>query len=131
MEGREHYSNLQKGSKTDAGNYRPVSLTSVLGKVMESFVRDHLVDHMTKNTLFCEAQHGFVPGCSCMTHLLITLELWTDILDRGVSLDCIYLHFMKAFDSVPHERLLSKLDAYGIEGPLRGVYLVQFYLSFS
>ena len=50
----------KKGSKTDAGNYRPVSLTYVLGKVMESFIRDHLVDHMTKNTLFCEAQHGFV-----------------------------------------------------------------------
>ena len=54
-----------------------------------------------------------------MTQLLITLELWTKILDRGVSLDCIYLDFKKAFDSVPHERLLSKLDAYGIGGPLK------------
>ena len=54
-----------------------------------------------------------------MTQLLITLELWTEILDRGVSLDCIYLDFKKAFDSVPHERLLSKLDAYGIGGPLK------------
>ena len=77
------------------------------------------MDHMTKNTLFCEAQHGFVPGLSCMTQLLITLELWTEILDRGVSLDCIYLDFKKAFDSAPHERLLSKLDAYGIGGPLK------------
>ena len=58
------------------------------------------MDHMTKNTLFCEAQHGFVPGRSCMTQLLITLELWTKILDSGVSLDCIYLDFKKAFDSV-------------------------------
>ena len=104
----------KKGSKTDAGNYRPVSPTSVQGKVMESFV-----DHMTKNTLFCEAQHGFVPGRSCMTQLLITLELWTEILDRGVSLDCSYLDFKKAFDSVPHERQLSKRDAYGIGGPLK------------
>ena len=119
----------KKGSKTDAGNYRPVSLTSVLGKVMESFVRDHLVDHMTKNTLFCEAQHGFVPGRSCMTQLLITLELWTEILDRGVSLDCIYLDFKKAFDSVPHERLLSKLDAYGIGGPLKAWTLDQRFLT--
>ena len=109
----------KKGSKKDAGNYRPASLTSVLGKVMESFIRDHLVDHMTKNTLFCEAYHGVVPGCSCMTQVLITLELWTEILDSGVSLDCIYLDFKKAFDSVPHERLLSKLDAYGIGGPLK------------
>ena len=70
----------KKSSKTDAGNYRPVSLTSVLGKVIESFISDHLVDHMTKNILFCEAHHGFVPGRSCMTQLLITLELWTEIL---------------------------------------------------
>ena len=54
-----------------------------------------------------------------MTQLLITLEVWTNILDSGVSLDCIYLDFKKAFDSVPHERLLSKLDAYGIGRPLK------------
>ena len=108
-----------KCSKTDVRHYRPVSLTSVLGKVMESFIRDHLVDHMTKNLLFCEAQHGCVLGRSCMTQLLITLELWTEILDSGVSLDCIYVDFKKAFDSVPHQRLLSKRDAYGIGGPLK------------
>ena len=77
------------------------------------------MDHMMNNTLFCEAQHGFVPGRSCITQPLITLELWAEILDRGVSLDCIYLDFKKAFDSVPHERLLSKLDDYGIGGPLK------------
>ena len=108
----------KKSSKADTGNYRPVSLTSVLGKVMESFIRDHLVDHMTKHTIFCESQHGFVPGRPCITQLLITLELWTELLDSGVSLDCIYLDFKKAVDSVPHQRLLSKLDAYSIGGPL-------------
>ena len=77
------------------------------------------MDHMTKNRLICEAQHGFVPSRSCMTQLLITLELWTEILDCGVSLDCIYLDFKKAFDSVPHQRLLSKLGSYGIGGPLK------------
>ena len=74
---------------------------------------------MTKNTLCCEAQHGFVPGRSRMTQLLITLELRTEILDSGVYLDCIYLDFKRAFDSVPHEILLSKLDAYGLGGPLK------------
>ena len=54
-----------------------------------------------------------------MTQLLIILEIWTTILDSGLSLDCIYLDFKKAFDSVPHQRLLSKLDAYGIRGPLK------------
>ena len=65
------------------------------------------MDHMTKNTLFCEAQHGFVPGHSCMTLLLIALELWTEILDRGVSLDCIYLDFKKAFDCSPRKTTLK------------------------
>ena len=77
------------------------------------------MDHMKKNRLFCEAQHGFVQGRSCMTQLLITLELWTEILDSGVPLDCIYLDFKNAFDSVPHQRLLSKLDAYSIAGSLK------------
>ena len=108
----------KKGKKTIPGNYRPVSLTSVVGKVMESLIRDKLVEHMTEGRHFCDAQHGFVPGRSCMTQLLVTLELWTDWLDKGEALDVIYLDFKKAFDSVPHIRLLQKLKAYGVEGDL-------------
>ena len=65
----------KKGRRTAVGNYRPVSLTSVVGKLMESLVRDHLVEHMMRNKLFCDAQHGFVPGRSCMTKLLVVIEL--------------------------------------------------------
>ena len=54
-----------------------------------------------------------------MTQLIVTIELWTEILDSGAPLDVIYLDFKKAFDSVPHKRLLSKLDAYGIGGPIK------------
>ena len=108
----------KKGSKTTPGNYRPVSLTSVIGKVMESTIRDQLVRHMMENNLFCDAQHGFVPGRSCMTQLLITLELWSELLDGGDPVDVIYLDFRKAFDTVPHRRLLKKLEAYGIKGGL-------------
>ena len=72
-----------------------------------------------KNRLFYEAQNKFVPGRCCMTQLRITLELWTEILDSEVSFDCIYLDFNKAFDSVPHQRLLSKLNAYGKGEPLK------------
>ena len=81
---------------------------------METIVRDQIVSHMMENSLFCDEQHGFVPGRSCMTQLLITIELWTELLDTGAPLDVIYLDFKKAFDSVPHKRLLSKLDAYGL-----------------
>jgi hypothetical protein len=71
---------------------------------------------MMDNNLFCDQQHGFVPGRSCMTQLLVTLELWTELLDSGASIDVIYLDFKKAFDTVPHQRLLRKLKAYGITG---------------
>jgi len=108
----------KKGKKTMAENYRPISLTSVIGKVMEKFVRDALVDHMIKHNLFCDAQHGFVPGRSCMTQLLVTLEMWTEMIDKSEPIDVIYLDFKKAFDTVPHHRLISKLKAYGISGPL-------------
>ena len=108
----------KKGAKVIPGNYRPVSLTSVVGKMMESIVRDSLVDHMMSHNLFCDAQHGFVPGRSCMTQLLVTLELWSELLDSGAPIDVIYLDFRKAFDTVPHQRLIRKLKAYGITGKL-------------
>jgi len=86
---------------------------------MESLVRDSLVTHMMDNSLFCDAQHGFAPGHSCMTQLLVVLEQWTDMLDRGEAIDTVYLDFQKAFDSVPYKRLLTKLEAYGIKGRLK------------
>ena len=63
-------------------------------------------------------QHGFQNGLSCVTQLLEIMELWTDMFDHGAAWDCIYLDFAKAFDSVPHERLINKIQAYGIEGNL-------------
>ena len=110
----------KKGNKVVTGNYRPVSLTSVIGKMMESIVRDRLVKHMMEHNLFCDPQHGFVPGRSCMTQLITTLELWSEILDSGAPIDAIYLDFRKAFDTVPHQRLLKKLEAYGINGRILG-----------
>ena len=105
-----------KGSKVVPGNYRPVSLTSVIGKMMESVIRDALVKHMMEHNLFCDQQHGFVPGRSYMTQLLVTLELWSELLDSGAPIEVIYLDFRKAFDTVPHQRLLTKLKAYGVSG---------------
>ena len=98
------------------GNYRPVSLTSVACKVMDSIVRDELVTHMITNGLFADEQHGFSPGRSCITQLLYVLEEWTEMLDCGKPVDVVYMDFQKAFDSVPHRRLLSKLKSYGITG---------------
>ena len=107
---------FKKGKKTDPGNYRPVSLTSVVSKIMESIVRDEIVSHLMKNNLITDAQHGFVPGRDCMTQLLECIEDWTRRLECGNAFDVIYTDFSKAFDSVPHERLFLKLESIGIKG---------------
>jgi endonuclease/exonuclease/phosphatase family metal-dependent hydrolase len=106
----------KKGPRDNPGNYRPVSLTSVVCKVMESLVRDHIITHMVDNNLFAKQQHGFTSGKSCMTQLLEVIEEWTAITDVRGSLDAVYFDFQKAFDSVPHRRLLSKIHSYGIGG---------------
>ena len=53
---------------------------------------------------------------SCQTNLLDSFEEWTGILDQGHGLDIVYLDYKKAFDMVPHKRLVIKLDAYGLKG---------------
>ena len=109
---------FKKGPRTQASNYRPVSLTSQTCKVMEKIINKKLQDHITTNNLLCQNQHGFTKGRSCLTNLLMALENWTREIDQGNDVDVIYLDFAKAFDSVPHKRLLRKLKGYGIEGKL-------------
>jgi len=106
---------FKKGSKTDANNYRPVSLTSVPCKIMESIIKDAMLSYIESNDLITEHQHGFVSGRSCLTNLLEVLESWTRILDSGYGVDVIYLDYKKAFDTVPHRRLLQKLSMFGID----------------
>jgi len=79
-------------------------------------VRHALLDHMICNRFLTDYQHGFVRVRSCTTQLLKVLDKWTEILDRGGAVDAVYLDFAKAFDSVPHERLMSKLASYGVQG---------------
>ena len=73
---------------------------------------------MEDNDLFTNHQHGFKKRKSCVTQLLESIQKWTELLDQGDSVDVIYLDFQKAFDSVPHQRLLKKIYGYGIRGNL-------------
>ena len=109
---------FKKGHRKHPNNYRPISLTSVVGKLLESLIRDEIVDHMLSNNLFTDHQFGFVPGRACITQLLVVMEEWIQILQNGHPVDAVYLDFKKAFDSVPHMRLLNKLKAYGISDKL-------------
>ena len=102
----------KKGDKKFAGNYRPVSLTCILCKILEKIVRENMVDHMKKNNLFSDRQFGFISGRSTVLQLLAVLESWTKTLDEGKSIDVVYCDYMKAFDKVSHRRLLHKLKIY-------------------
>ena len=111
---------FKKGKKNNPSNYRPVSLTSIVGKILERIIGSKIMDHLEGNDLLCIEQHGFRKGRSCATQLLEVhvLEHWTRDLDEShtCSFDCIYLNFKKAFDSVPHQRLIMKLYSFGIRG---------------
>ena len=107
---------FKKGSRNEPGNYRPVSLTCVVCKVLETIIRDSVVNHFQDNDLYTKCQHGFRKRRSCMTQLLLTMEDFTEYIEQNESFDVVYLDFRKAFDTVPHQRLLEKLKAYGIVG---------------
>lgn len=111
---------FKKGSRQQVENYRPVSLTSVIGKVIESIIRDEIVAHLNKYNLIRDTQHGFRKGRSCASNLLVFLEYITECIDSGDSVDVLYLDFAKAFDKVPHNRLLRKLEAHGVDGMVLG-----------
>ena len=109
---------FKKGSRKCPENYRPISLTSIPGKIMERLIKDTMMAHLKGEKLIKDSQHGFMPGRSCTTNLLEFLETATKIVDSGGNLDVIYLDFSKAFDLVPKKRLVSKLKAHGFGGPL-------------
>ena len=107
---------FKKGKKCDAGNYRPVSLTSVPCKIMEpANDKTELVKYMDNSGVMNSSQHGFTKGRSCLEPFIETFEAWTRILEEGYGVDVVFLDFRKAFDSVSHVKLLQKLRSYRIE----------------
>ena len=115
----------KKGSKSDPGNYRPVSLTSNVCKIIESIIRDEILQHLKTYDLISEHQYGFVPGRSCTLQLLEVINLWTKALDNKGSIDVIYTDLRKAFDLVPHKCLIHKLPSFGL-GPVVSNWISSF-----
>ena len=99
---------FKKGSKSEPGNYRPVSLTCIACKVLECIIGDVIVSHFTDNKLFAACQHGFRRKRSCVSQLLEVMEDLVTMIENKDPVDIIYLDFRKAFDTVPHVRLLKK-----------------------
>jgi len=104
--------------KANISNYRPVSLNSVVCKIAKSLIRDHIMIHFISNNLFTVKQYGFLNGRSTVLQLLHVLDTWVKHLDEGGQIDIIYTDFAKAFDKVPHCRLISKLRSYGVNDQL-------------
>ncbi|KAK4824253.1 LOW QUALITY PROTEIN: hypothetical protein QYF61_012519 [Mycteria americana] len=106
----------KKGQKEHLGNYRPFSLTSVLGKVMEQIILSAIMQHMQDKQVIRPSQHGFMKGRSCLTNLISFYNKVTPLVDEGKAVDVVYLDFNKAFDTISHSILLEKLAAHGLDG---------------
>ena len=85
---------------------------------MECVVKEAILEHMISNNLLSKKQYGFISGRSTVTQLLNYLDKCAATMAQGGVTDAIYLDFAKAFDTVPHSRLIGKLQAYGITGDL-------------
>ena len=118
---------LKKCIKSNPANYRPISIISGVGKILESIIRDIIVAYINDYNLYSDCQHGFCKHRSCFTQLLHVVEDLSNMFNNSDPFDIIYLDFKKAFDQVSHKRLAVKLESNGITSKL--IKWISFFLS--
>ena len=106
---------FKDGSPQCVSNYRPISLLSILSKILENFVHKDIYHQCTSLGIIPDSQHGFIPGRSCNTNLLSTYDEITRSLDAGIPCDMVFFDFRKAFDTVSHTKLIDKLTSFGLK----------------
>ena len=107
---------FKKGDRHSPANYRPISLTCVCAKLLEHIICKQIMSQFSENKILTPVQHGFRSKHSCESQLLITTDEFIQNFKSKTQTDVVVLDFSKAFDVVPHQRLLYKLDHYGIRG---------------
>ena len=112
---------IKKGEKYNAANYRQVSLTCICCKTLEHIIVSNKNKHLAFESILAGCQHGFRSQRSCKTQLVqffhdLVSNLYHALNRNHRQTDAIIMDFAKAFDKVPHRRLLYKLDYYGIRG---------------
>lgn len=109
---------FKKGLTSELSNYRPISLTCVCCRIMERVINMELIDYLTKNGLITKYQHGFLRKHSTCSNLLESVNDWSLNLKNCATTDIIFIDFKKAFDSVSHQKLICKIESYGVQGDL-------------
>jgi len=109
---------LKKGFAGSVSNYRPISLTSVVSKLMERVITVKITDFLLQNNLLSDNQHGFLRHRSTCTNLLQCMNDWSLNIELGCQTVVVYVDFAKAFDTVCHSKLMYKLYSCGIRGSL-------------
>ncbi|KAI8513198.1 hypothetical protein Bbelb_098370 [Branchiostoma belcheri] len=108
---------FKKGDRAVPSNYRPVSLTCISCKLLEHIIHSQIMKHLESYSILTDYQHGFRAKRSTETQLILTVHDIAGALNSKRQVDLAILDFTKAFDKVPHGRLISKLEYYGIQGP--------------
>ena len=117
LEGANVVPIFKKGKKEEPGNYMPVSLTSIPGKILEQIIKQSLCKHLENHAAITRSQHVFVKNKSCQTNLISFFDRVTSPMDKGNAVDIIFLDFSKAFGKVPHDILISKVNRCGLDRP--------------